>query len=61
MMHTGPLGVLAWLLGPILWELMNEGMFEGSERDRLKQLWQAILLEYEAQKSNAIKYKKKQK
>ena len=50
-MHSGPLGVLEWLEGPTLWELMNDGIFEGSEGDRLKQLWQAILLEYDAQKS----------
>ena len=30
---------------------MNDGIFEGSEGDRLKQLWQAILLEHDAQNS----------
>ena len=48
MMHTGPLGVLQWFLGPTLYELLNEGPFGGTERDRLRQLWQAILMEYQA-------------
>ena len=51
MMHTGPLGVLAWLIGSTLWELLNDGILEGTEADRLKELWQAILGEYEAQNS----------
>ena len=50
-MHTGPLGVLEWLEGATLWELMSDGILEGTEADRLKELWQAILAEYEAQKS----------
>ena len=30
-MHTGPLGVLAWLIGSTLWELMNDGILVGTE------------------------------
>ena len=47
-MHSGPLGVLEWLEGSTLWELMSDGIMVGSEGERLKELWQAILGEYEA-------------
>ena len=48
-MHTGALGVVCWLLGAILWELLNDGVWGGSAADRLNSLWHAIREEYATQ------------
>ena len=52
LMHTGPLGVVGWFLGAVLWELWAQGPWVGDDKARLQQLWEAILLEYIAQNSS---------
>ena len=48
-MHGGPLGTLAWFIGGVLWELVYDGVVDGSEQDRLNAIWEAIVREYEVQ------------
>ena len=49
LMHTRPLGVLDWFLGAILWELTFDGIWSGSDDERLQELWEAINFEYQVQ------------
>ena len=49
--HCGPLGILGFFLGAVLWELVFDGVFEGSEANRLDAVWHQILMEYELQDS----------
>eukprot|EP00959_Pyramimonas_sp_CCMP1952_P136351 2853280-Pyramimonas_sp.AAC.1 len=49
LMHTGPLGVLSWFLGAVMYELVVEGVWEGTETERVNRLWEEITLEYTAQ------------
>ena len=49
LMHTGPLGVAAWFLGSALWELCFDGPWGGTVEERLEELWQSIVSEYDAQ------------
>ena len=48
LMHTGCLGVLSWLLGAVLWELVYEGPFAGTLQQRLDALFAAIQRWYAA-------------
>ena len=50
-MHTGPLGVLGWLMGAIIWELVSHGVWGGSTEERIQRLWEQIDLGYEVQNS----------
>ena len=47
MVHMGPGGVLAWFLGAVLWELVSGGPWEGTELERLQQLWIQIVFVYD--------------
>ena len=51
LMHTGPLGVLGWLMGAIIWELVFDGVWGGGTEERIQRLWEQIDLEYEVQNS----------
>lgn len=46
-MHTGCLGVVAWFLGSVLWELVYDGPFEGSVDRRIKAVWGHIVHWYD--------------
>ena len=46
--HMGPLGVLCWFLGSVLSELHRE-IFNGNAEERLAQMWESIVEEYEEQ------------
>ena len=46
-MHTGPLGIIQWLLGAIMWELIFDGPFPGTTEDRVAKLWAEIQVYYE--------------
>jgi len=49
LMHTGCLGVILWLLGSVLWELLYDcDYFTGTVKSRLEQLWHEIDLAYDA-------------
>ena len=50
-MHTGPLGVLGWLMGATIWELAFDGVWGGCTEERIQRLWEQIDLEYEVQKT----------
>ena len=39
LMHTGDLGVLQYVIGGVLCELLESGLFAGTERSRVEQLW----------------------
>ena len=47
LMHTGCLGVVAWFLGSVLWELVYDGPFEGSVDRRIKAVWGHIVHWYD--------------
>ena len=49
LMHTGCLGVVSWLLGGVLYELVYDGPFNGAVEDRRAPLWMLILSKYEDQ------------
>ena len=40
--HTGDLGVLAWVLGSVLWELFYDGPLVGVDAERLSPRWVRI-------------------
>ena len=42
LMHTGCLGVLQWLLGAVLWELVFDGPFRGTIETRRQAVWELI-------------------
>ena len=46
LMHSGDLGVVQYLAGSVLAELLEEGPWVGREQDRLDQLWCAIRAAY---------------
>ena len=46
-MHSGPLGVLAWLLGGIFLELIFDGTLRGTIDTRLQAMWDEIVGLYE--------------
>ena len=48
LMHTGCLGVLLWLLGSVLWELIFDGPFRGALEARKQRLWALIQAKYNA-------------
>eukprot|EP00959_Pyramimonas_sp_CCMP1952_P407528 8540877-Pyramimonas_sp.AAC.1 len=41
-MHTSDLGVLPSLIGGAMWELMYDGPFHGTEKQRCAELWVMI-------------------
>lgn len=47
LMHTGCLGVLLWLLGGVLYELIYDGPFGGRLEDRRRALWDCICTKYD--------------
>ena len=47
LMHTGDLGVLLWLLGAVLWELVFDGPFRGPIEARRKAVWNVIESNYD--------------
>ena len=49
--HTGPLGIISYMCGGVIWELVYDGMFQGDERQRLQTLCEQLMLEYEVQNS----------
>ena len=48
LMHTGCLGVLAWLLGSVCYELIFDGIFPGPLELRRSRLWDLVQLKYDA-------------
>ena len=46
LMHTGCLGVLLYILGSTLWELVFDGPYGGSAQARAKAVWQKISHKY---------------
>ena len=48
LMHTGPLGTVSQIVGSVMAELVFDGPFGGTVADRLQQLWEHIVAEYEA-------------
>ena len=46
MMHTGAGGVLCWFVGSVLWELVFDGPWPGTQEDRLQALWEHIVFTY---------------
>ena len=45
-MHTGAGGVLCWFVGSVLWELVFDGPWPGTQEDRLQALWEHIVFTY---------------
>ena len=50
-MQMGPLGTVGWFIGGAMSELVFDGVFEGSDDQRLQDLWELILFQYGAQDS----------
>ena len=48
LMHAGCLGIVPWLLGSVLWELVCDGPFDGNADKRVKTVWPHILDVYDA-------------
>ena len=47
LMHLGPLGVLQWFLGSVLWELVYDGVWGDNPSECLARLWEEILEKYQ--------------
>ena len=47
LMHTGPLGGVANFVGSCMCELIFDGPFGGTTEERLQQLWEHIVFEYD--------------
>ena len=50
-MHTGDLGALLYYEGSVLWELLYDGPFVGTDKSRVGQLWSLILRTYDVLKT----------
>ena len=48
LMHTGCLGILLWLLGAVLYELIFHGSFSGTIDHRRQELWTRIQRNFSA-------------
>ena len=47
LMHTGCLGILLWLQGAVLWELVYDGPFHGNVERRRRALWDLVCAKYD--------------